>query len=157
MKLYIYALPRLLVEVKGRLVLSGSFVINTNKEILLLYRKDHKYYETPGGKVQASECASPKHPSLEDLRKTAERELYEELGIQISVSSLEYFDHIEFDLLDGRKAIAHKFITKFISGTPHLQEPELFEKFSWIALDQLDKYPLSPDLKLLLPKLQGLF
>ncbi len=142
---------------QGKLVLSGCLIINDKKEVLLLYRKDHKHYETPGGKVNLEECSNPNKPTLGDLKKAAERELYEELGENIKIEKLTYFDKVEFKIPDGRLAIANKFITRIKSGTPIVNEPNIFEKFDYLPIMQLEKYPLSPDLKLLLPKLKKNF
>ena len=136
------------------LILSGCLIVNDKKELLLLYRKDHKHYETPGGKVKAEECSNPNEPTLNDLARAAERELYEELGANIKIQKLSYFGNIKFTIPDGRLAIANKFVTKILSGTPKINEPELFERFDYLPISQLENYNLSPDLKLLLPQLK---
>jgi len=141
-------------HIKGRIILSGCLVINDKKEVLLLYRTDHNHYETPGGKVRSAECANPENPSIEDLAITAERELYEELGNDIKIKKLEYFGNIAFDIPDGRLAVANKFITSIISGNPRVNEPERFSKYDYLPIEYLEDYPISPDLKLLLPKLK---
>lgn len=137
------------------LILSGCLVINDNRELLLLYRKDHKHYETPGGKVHIEECSNPDEPTLDDLAKAAERELYEELGSDIKVKKLSYFGNVQFKIPDGRLAIANKFVTTIISGTPKINEPDIFERFDYLPISQLEKYNISPDLKLLLPELKS--
>jgi len=142
------------IKLNGRLILSGCLVINENKEILLLFKKDHKHYETPGGKVYLEECSNPENPTIADLAKTAEREVYEELGDEIKVSKLKYFGSVEFIILDGRLAIVHKFVAKIISGTPKLNEPHIFTKFDYLPINKIENYNISPDLKLLLPKLK---
>ena len=144
------------VKIDGKLILSGCLVINNKKEILLLFKKDHKHYENPGGKVNLEECSNPENPTVEDLEKTAERELYEELGKDINVKKLKYFGKIEFKIPDGRLAIANKFMTEIISGKPILNEPKIFSKFGYIPVNKLEDFPISPDLKLLLPKLKAL-
>jgi len=126
-----------------KLVLVSCLVVNDKKEILLLYRKDHKHWETPGGKPEKDE-------NLEDA---ANRELHEELG-NVKTSHLKLFTKVEFTVPDGRKAIAHKFITKIISGTPRIQEPEIFEKCQYLPINNLEDSPISPDLKIILPKLK---
>ena len=141
-------------HVKGRIILSGCLVINDKKEILLLYRTDHHHYETPGGKVRLRECNHPDDPSFEDLAKTAERELYEELGNNIKVKELKYFGNVAFDIPGGKLAIANKFITSIISGEPRLNEPERFSRFDYLPIEHLENYPISPDLKLLITKLK---
>ena len=125
---------------QNRLILSGCLVINNNKEVLLLYRKDHKHYETPGGKVNLEEFSNHDEPTLKDLAKAAERELYEELGRNIKVEKLIYFDNVEFEIPDGRLAIANKFVTKIISGKPVINEPDIFERLDYLPIAYLEKY-----------------
>lgn len=144
------------LKINGKLILSGCLIINDKKEVLLLFKKGHKHYETPGGKVNLGECINPKNPTTGDLAKTAERELYEELGKDIKVTKLKYFGKVEFTIPDGRLATAHKFITNILSGKPRLNEPETFTKFDYLPINKLENYSISPDLKLLLPKLKGL-
>jgi ADP-ribose pyrophosphatase YjhB (NUDIX family) len=141
----------------GRLILSGCLVINEKKELLLLFRDKHNHYETPGGKVEHFEYSDPANfasPSVEDLKKTAERELTEELGNDFKYEPLKYFGAVEFTIPDGRLAIANKFITKVLSGTPKIAEPTLFSKLDYLAIKELDKYPISPDLILLFERLK---
>lgn len=131
-----------------KLILSGCVIINNKKEILLLFKKNHQHYETPGGKVEKE------NPKEEDLLKEAEREAYEELGNNIKLDKLKYFKKIEFEIPDGRFAIGHHFITKIISGTPKVGEPEIFDHFKWIPIKDLEKHPIAPNVKLLLPELK---
>ena len=139
----------------SNLVLSGNLIINDNKEVFLLFRKKHGFYETPGGKVKPEECQNPKHPTKQELQTTAQRELLEEVSGVEEITFMEYFDQVEFQIPDGREAIAHKFITK-IKGDLSPKE-DLFDKnkSKYLPLDGLEKFPLSPDLKLLLPKLKN--
>jgi len=144
------------VHSQGRLILSGCLVINDKNELLLLYRTDHQHYETPGGKVRLAECENSENPSISDLAQAAERELHEELGDDFKTEKFEFFGNVSFTIPDGRLAIANKFITKIVSGTPRVNEPERFAKFDFLPIEKLDEYPISPDLKLLLPKLKNL-
>lgn len=138
----------------GRIVLAGCLVINNKKEVLLLYRKDHHHYETPGGKVRLEECENEGIVAIDDLAKTAERELFEELGSDIKIEKLKYFGKIEFMIPDGRLAIAHKFLTRIVEGAPKINEPDLFTKMDYLPMDKLEKFPISPDLRLLIPILK---
>lgn len=146
----------LLKDSQGRVILSGNLILNENNEIYLLYRKDHKFYETPGGKIKPEECQNPKHPTTQEIKTTAQRELLEEVAGIKEVISMEYFGKIEFQTPRGRKGVAHKFITK-IKGSPSPNE-DIFdrEKSKYLPINQLEKYPLSSDLKLLVPKLKKL-
>lgn len=139
----------------GKIILSGCFIVNNQKEVLLLYRDDHKHYETPGGKVMLSECSNPENPTIKDLAKTAEREAYEELGDGIKLAGLSYFGKVEFTIPDGRKAIANKFFTKILSGKPRLNEPDKFSKMDYLPVERLKEYPISPDLRLFLDELKS--
>ena len=145
------------MENKRIILLSGCLIVNQNKEILLLYRRDHKHYETPGGKVDPGEVSDPEKPTIAELAKSAERELYEEIGKDIKIKKLEYFGKVEFEIPDGRKAVANKFLTRIISGTPIINEPELFDRFDYLPIQSLEQYSISPDLKLLVNKLKQYF
>ena len=81
-----------------RLILSGCFIINTKQEILLLHRRDHAHYETPGGKVDLTDCVDGYNITEDDLLRTAERELYEELGSGFTCQKLSYFGSVEFTI-----------------------------------------------------------
>lgn len=137
-----------------KLILSGCLIINQKGELLLLYKDKHKHYETPGGKVELSECKDPRNPTLEELAKTVEREAYEELGNDIQLEPLVYFGKVDFTIPDGRKATAHKFITTIKSGEPRINEPDAFSKLDYLPIDRLEAYPISPDLKLIASKIK---
>ncbi|MGV8169448.1 MAG: NUDIX hydrolase [Candidatus Nanoarchaeia archaeon] len=140
--------------IQGKLLLSGCLVVNENNEVLLLFRKDHQHYETPGGKVKVEECRNPENPSLEELQTAAVRELHEEIGSDLEITPPAYFGSIEFLTPDKRLAVAHKFLTRIVSGTPRVMEKETFSKLDYLPLDRLEQYPVSPDLKLLLSKIK---
>lgn len=124
--------------------LSGCLIFKDNK-VLLLFRNDHKHYETPGGKVEVE------NPDMHDLKDAARRELKEELGVD--AVKMKYFGNIEFTLPDGREGIAHKFVTE-ISGEPEVKE-EIFSRFEYLPVENLEEYPISPDLRLLLSKIKS--
>jgi 8-oxo-dGTP pyrophosphatase MutT (NUDIX family) len=135
------------------LLLSGNLIINDKKEIYLLYRNDHLFYETPGGKVKPEECQDYSNPTIEELEMVARRELQEEVAGIESIIALSYFKSVEFHTPDGREALAHKFIIR-VKGLLHPKEKGFDkEKSRWIPVRELYKYPLSPDLKLLVPAL----
>lgn len=141
------------MHIQGKLLLSGCLVINEKNEVLLLFRKDHKHYETPGGKVKVGECRNPENPSLEELKNAAVRELHEEIG-DVEITPPAYFGSVEFLTPDKRLAVAHKFLTRIISGTPEVMEREIFSKLEYLPLNKLENYTISPDLKILLSKIK---
>lgn len=139
------------------LLLAGVLLVNDDNEICLLYRKDHQHYETPGGKVDPTDHPGSETPTFEQIRNAAQRELSEELGQQMVYSELAYFGAVDFAIPDGRRAVATKFLCKFEGGAPKVGEPETFSHFKFIPITELESYPLSPDLKLLLPRLVAYF
>jgi 8-oxo-dGTP pyrophosphatase MutT (NUDIX family) len=143
-----------MLNLSKKVILSGCLIVNDNKEILLLYRNDHHHYETPGGKIKAEECYVSGKPTIEELAKAAEREAYEELGKEMVLDKLTYFGSVDFVIPDGRKAVAHKFVTRVISGTPRINEPEQFSRMDYLPISRLEEYSISPDLRLLLLKLK---
>ena len=134
------------VHNNGRILLPGCFVVNDKREVLLLYKTKWDHYETPGGKLDAKDCVDPENPTVADLKKGAERELFEEVG-GIVVQELEFFTNIEFTKPNGKPGMANKFIARYVSGEPKVNEPETFSKVKWLPIERLDEFPLSPDLK----------
>jgi len=45
----------------NKLILVSCIVVNSEKEILLLYKKKHNFYETPGGKVEEVDFSGRKN------------------------------------------------------------------------------------------------
>ena len=136
---------------RSKLILAGCLILNKKKEILLLFKKKHKCFETPGGKLDAKKDKGK--TKIEKLRNTARREALEELG-KISLSELEYFGSVDFIIPDGRKARVYKFSTSIMKGKPKLMEPKEFSCMKWIPIKRLEQYPISPDLKKLSKKIK---
>ena len=137
-------------RMEKKLILSGCLLMNDKREILLLKRKDHGHYETPGGKVESEGRAI----DVTVLRETAERELREELGTEFEIDGLRFFSNVLFTIPDGRKAIANKFVAKLVSGEPKVNEPEIFSEMKWIPIDTIEKENISPDLKIIVSLLK---
>ena len=139
------------------ILLSGNLVVNNKKEIYLLYRKDHHFYETPGGKVKSEECKSLEKPSIPELEVAARRELLEEVSGIIKIVSMQYFAVAHFHVPDGREAFAHKFITKVEGNLSPREDNFDSKKSGWIKIEKLSEYPISSDLKMLLSKIKDFF
>ena len=124
-------------------------VVNDFGEILLLHRKDHDHYETPGGKVSEKDLSPESKEITEDvLRRAAIRELREEVGEYVKIGALELFvNGHEFNIPDGRKAVVYKFVTHYKVGLPRIMEPDKFDRFDWIPIRRIERYNVSPDLK----------
>ena len=122
---------------------AGGIVLNDKGQVLLIHQVEGDAWCFPKGHVEEGE----------DLLRAAEREVYEELGSDISLAPLEYFGSVEFTVPDGRIAVANKFLTKILSGEPQLAEPEVFDRFDYISIIDLENKNISSDLKLFLDKL----
>lgn len=141
------------------IILSGNIIINSdNTQIYLLYRKDHQYYETPGGKAKPEEIKDNSGPpTLKELEKVAERELFEEVDGIKEIVYRRYYRSVTFKTPDGREAIAHKFIIKIKGELKPKEDIFDLEKSRWLRIKDLEKYPLSPDLKLLVERIKKYF
>ena len=142
-----------MIDKKGRLLLLSGMIVNDKKEILLLYRKDHHHFETPGGKLEQTDCKNPEKITLDDFVRAVKREVAEELG-NIVIEEPKLSLSTEFKIPDGRPAIVYKFLTKLVSGKPEIQEKELFSRFEWIPIKNIKEFPVAPDLKILAEKLR---
>lgn len=140
------------------LILSGNLIISPdNTQIYLLYRKDHQFYETPGGKVKPEECQNYFRPTLQELEKVAKRELGEEVSGIERILSMRYFQAVRFNVPDGREATAHKFIVR-VKGELKPKEDNFDpRKSKWLPIANLEHYRLSPDLKILVPRIKEFF
>ncbi len=135
-------------KIDNKIILCSSLIVNNDK-ILLLFRNDHKFYETPGGKLDSEDCKDLENIGLDDYKTAAIRELIEELGDKFLFEEPELFCQTEFQIPDGRTAIVYKFLTKIIAGKPEVKEPKLFDRMEWIEIAKLKEYDLSPDLNIL--------
>lgn len=112
----------------------GVLILNDEDEIFLARRgpkarNEKSTWEFPGGGVEYGET----------LSEAIKREIFEEFGIKIVLTSLlGAFDHI----LHNEHWVSITFIGRYISGTPKILEPEKCDSIGWFQLEQLPK-PLS--------------
>ncbi|MGM5479889.1 MAG: NUDIX hydrolase [Nanobdellota archaeon] len=131
------------------LLLSGLFLCNDKKEVLLLRRKDKGTLETPGGKVEEDDCKDLKTAgvTVDDLSRTAVRELFEELEQSIIIEEMSYVGPFQFSFKDGIEGIAHKFVSKIVFGAPRIQETDSFSEIVWVPIkDFCSRKDLSTDI-----------
>jgi len=117
-----------------RIDLSGCAIIEKEK-LLLIWKRKHKHYEFPGGKVDSGES----------LEETAIRETKEEIGCDVElIKGLGYKDfHI-----DNRDFRSHKYLAKIKEGQkPKVMEPELFRDIIWLAMKEYKRYSVAPNVK----------
>ena len=114
--------------------LAGNIIIEDGK-ILLLYRKDEKHWEAPGGKVEEDESPT----------QTAVREAKEEIGVEIELERPFYTG--EFQQND-QIFEWNGYISKIEEGQPSLDKDK-FEELRWFSREELEKCEeLAPNIRM---------
>lgn len=106
-------------------------IFNQKKEVLIAQRPPHKpfggLWEFPGGKVEPGE----------NLLQALQRELFEELGIE--VQSYRYWGLLEHDY--GMKQVTlYVYLVDRYIGNPYCKE--LQTDMQWVSLLSVAEYPL---------------
>ncbi|MFA5745516.1 MAG: NUDIX hydrolase [archaeon] len=128
----------------GRVVNSGIIIINKNK-ILLVERKDKKHWELPGGKVKFTDKGKTKK---ETLRNAAIREVKEEVNLKPKILDKYSPFYIDFVTPDKVKRRSYNFIAN-LTKEPKIKEKHMFSGAKYIAVSELSKYNLAPNVKTL--------
>lgn len=127
----------------GRVVNSGIIIFNKDK-ILLVERKDKKHWELPGGKVKFLDQSKTKK---ETLRNAAIREVFEEVNIKPKILHYSAF-YIDFETPDKIKRRSYNFIGESTKPAK-ITEKTMFSNAKYIAVKDLEKYKLAPNVKTL--------
>ncbi len=118
--------------------LAGNLIVQDGK-VLLLYRKDEKHWEVPGGKVEDGESPT----------EAAVREAEEEIGVKASLEKPFYSGEFQHD---DQIFLWHCYKAS-IDGEPELQEDK-FEELEWFEASELDDLELAPNIEMILPALR---
>lgn len=110
------------------------FLYNDKKEILIQKRADNKYHS---GGLWANACCS--HPSIkENVIKSAENRLIEELGITTKLKELFTFTYLnKFNDNLFEYELDHVLLGKY-NGEVKLNLEEASE-YKWISIDELNR------------------
>ncbi len=119
-----------------KLHLAGCVILNDKGKILLLHRNTpiRKQWETPGGKLENGE----------NHRKAAEREIEEELGVDVDiVKRLGWKDFVEDDYV----MTYTWFLARVRLGEPKVMEKDKFDDLKYFSWNELLKMrdQLSPN------------
>lgn len=107
--------------------LAGCIIKDTENKVLLIHRNTSKrtHWEIPGGKIEKGETAAA----------AARREIQEELGVEVSISSQAgdcIFDEDDYTL-------QYTWFNAIIAGgTPTIQEPHLHDKLQYFTKAELE-------------------
>jgi len=106
----------------------GGIIIKDNKVLLMLRRGTDTFNEVwsnPGGTTDAGETGE----------ETVVRELYEELGIKVSIGRrLKDYHHYKENTHVGTFSA---FLVEILEGTPTLKEPDKAAELKYFPLDNL--------------------
>ena len=115
-----------------KIQLSGCVIINNKEELLLLWKKKHKHYELPGGKVEQGE----------NLEGTAIRECKEELGVNVKI--IKYLGYEDFEI-NNLLFQSHKYLANIENNQiPKVNEPKIFGKLFWLPIKKYQNYSCAP-------------
>jgi 8-oxo-dGTP diphosphatase len=119
---------------KPLVMVSAAALIRSDSEILIAQRPLHKnmggLWEFPGGKLEAGE--SPE--------TALQRELQEELGIQVKIEDLL---PITFVSHDYNKFYLLMMLYGVYHGEGQLSKND-HEALAWVDVSELEKYPMPP-------------
>ena len=110
---------------------TAAIIFNEDKVLICRRAPEEKlagYWEFPGGKLEAGES----------LRQCLERELHEELGLEVRAGeilgrSLYAYEHGEIELVGIR--------AELLSGEP---EKRVHDRLEWVLPERLAGYLLAP-------------
>lgn len=115
----------------------GAAIMNTQGEILLALRSqqaknERGKWEIPGGAVEFGET----------LEQAIQREVREELGVDITVGELlEVCSHIIPE--EKQHWVSPTYLCTITSGDPVNQEPAKCDRIGWFSLSKALELPLS--------------
>ena len=130
------------VHVKVKKKLEGCAILNgdkSSKQILLLHRKKTDWYELPGGKIKDGERAE----------QAAIRELKEELGISVNI--IRKIGQKNFEN-NGDTLNYTWFLAQ--TSAPKVMEPETFDSFKFVPINELKSHKLSTNMQEFLKELE---
>lgn len=115
----------------------GAVIINAEGKFFLAKRgegaqNERGKWEFPGGSMEFGET----------MAQTVKREVKEEYGITIKpLKPMLPIDHIIPH--EKQHWIAIGYLSKLVSGTPKILEPDKCVKIGWFSLKEIKKLPLS--------------
>lgn len=81
--------------------------------------------------------------SLDILERTVRREIFEEVGIEIT-EYIHFLYSSSFVLDDGRHVINIVFLCEYATGTAHCKSPDEVDEVCWMTYDEIMNDPNTP-------------
>lgn len=107
---------------------TGVAIVNAKQELLVMWSKNWKMWNIPGGKIEA----------CEDSCRAAKRELFEETGLSVMDCNKVTDEVKDVDGSVCRLVLyeAHKWF-----GTPQVKEPDKHDSMRFVPMQDLAAYP----------------
>jgi len=84
----------------NNIYIASAVILNTKKELLLVRKKDSKFFQLPGGKISENETKE----------KTVIREIKEEINLNITEKQLTFIGDHQTEAVNEKNTIVHGFI-----------------------------------------------
>lgn len=127
--------PRMEIQMppSPSLMIATACLLDRNGRVLLVRKRDTRYYMLPGGKAEPGETPV----------QTLVRELREELGIEIQQQALDPLGRFEAQAANepGHRVCADVFVGKLDGSVEPLAE---LESLVWLEVFKPDQGPLAP-------------
>lgn len=121
----------------SKIIIASGPVIVENNKVLLSKHGDDNFWKFCGGRVEESES---------NLKQTAQREVREEMGIEVEIlNNTPYFFYTEKKAGEGITSVilAH-FLAKRIG---EITPGEDIKEWRWLDINDLDGEILAPNIK----------
>lgn len=104
----------------------GALVINSREEILLLFRTEHRYWECVKGKPQPHECEE----------ETLQRELEEEIGIQLYEVIPGFRQEITYTFHVNDQLMERRVVFSLIRTDQPIRISKEHSEYRWCSFDE---------------------
>jgi 8-oxo-dGTP pyrophosphatase MutT (NUDIX family) len=121
----------------SKIIIASGPVIVENNKVLLNKHGDDNFWKFCGGRVEEDEI---------NLKDTAQREVKEEMGIEIKVlDNLPYFFYTEKEINGSLTSI---ILVHFLAQRiGEINPGEAIKEWRWIDINDLDQESLAPNIK----------
>jgi 8-oxo-dGTP pyrophosphatase MutT (NUDIX family) len=124
------------------------FIVNVEGAILyedkwLLIKRSAKEEHAGGTLSLVGGKVDFEGASLDILERTVKREIFEEVGIEIT-DNLHFLYSSSFVLDDGRNVINVVFLCEYSKGTENSKSADEVEEVCWMSYDEIMNHPNTP-------------
>ncbi|MFB5267877.1 NUDIX hydrolase [Paenibacillus enshidis] len=124
------------------------FIVNVEGTIFqqdkwLLIKRSSKEEHAGGTLSLVGGKADLEGASTEILERTVRREIFEEVGIEVT-ENVQFLYSSSFILDDGLPVINVVFLCEYSQGTAHCKSPDEVDEVLWMTADEIMNHPDAP-------------